>query len=97
MYDFMGPNAGEAIVTLDGANIGTISRFDKYCTYDRLSILSIGTGLTDAVHTVKIELSAVQPDRSSASSQETGAYDPKKYDGTVLRFGSILLVGDIVE
>jgi hypothetical protein len=56
----------------------------------------IGSGMPDTVHTVRVEVSPVQPDRAPASSQEKQPYDPKKYDGTVLRFGTVMLIGDIV-
>ncbi|MDR3707268.1 MAG: SGNH/GDSL hydrolase family protein [Capsulimonadaceae bacterium] len=97
LYDILGPDGGEAIVTLDGKEVGTTPLFDHYCTYHRLNTLAIGSGLADAVHTVKVELSSHQPDRTPASKQETGAFDPKKYEGVALRFGSIMLIGDVVN
>jgi len=97
LYDILGPDGGEAIVSLDGKVIRTIPLFDSYCSYYRLNTLAIASGLPDEIHTVKIELSPDQPDRTPASKQEKGAFDPKKYDGTILRFGSIMLIGDVSE
>ncbi|HEY3332287.1 MAG TPA: SGNH/GDSL hydrolase family protein [Capsulimonadaceae bacterium] len=97
LYDLMGPDAGQAIVTVDNKPPFNVSRFDKYCTYHRLATLVFGEGMPDTVHTVKIEISPVQPDRTPASSGEKGTFDPKKYDGTVIRTGAILLIGDIVD
>ena len=97
LYDIVGPDGGEAIVTLDDRAPVKVLRFDHYCTYHRLQVLQIGSGLPDVVHTVKIELSNTQPDRTPASSQEKGPFDPKKYEGTVLRAGWIMLIGDIVK
>jgi lysophospholipase L1-like esterase len=96
IYDLLGPDGGEALVTVDDQEPIVLPRFDSYCTYHRLATLRAGTDTPDGVHTVKIELTPNQPDRTPASVQEKGEYKPKKYDGTVLRFGSILVLGDMI-
>lgn len=99
LYDLMGPDGGQAVVTLDGKTSSPVPRFDSYCTYHRLASLTIGAGLADTVHTVTVEIHPEQPDRSSVTDNEKTKpdFDPKKYDGTVLRVGSLMLIGDLVH
>ena len=50
-YDFMGPDAGKLIVTVDGISKDTISRFDPYCTYRRMNYFLIDH-LENKIHEV---------------------------------------------
>lgn len=99
LYDLLGPDGGQALITLDGKTWGPVPRFDSYCTYHRLATLNIADGLEDKVHEVTVEIHPDQPNRSSVTDREKDKpnFDPKKYDGTVLRVGSIMLIGDLVE
>lgn len=99
LYDLMGPDAGQALITLDGKTGAPRSRFDKFSSYHRLAALSIGGGLEDALHTVTVEVHPEQPDRSIVTEQEKNkpGFDPAKYDGTVLRVGAVLVLGEIVR
>lgn len=99
LYDILGPDGGQAVCTLDGVASTPRPRFDSYCTYHRLACLGIGEGLEDKVHTVSVEVYPEQPDRRVVTDREKDkpGFDPKKYDGTVLRIGSIMLIGDIVR
>ncbi|NOZ23901.1 MAG: SGNH/GDSL hydrolase family protein [Planctomycetes bacterium] len=99
LYDLVGPDGGQAVITLDGETRKPRPRFDRYCSYHRISMLSIGQGLEDKVHTVKVEIHPEQPDRSIVTDREKNKpnFDPKKYDGTVLRVASIMIIGDIVK
>jgi hypothetical protein len=58
----------------------------------------VGENLPDGEHTVEIEIDAQQPDRSSVTDEESkkANFDPKKYEGTALRVGGLLLLGDLV-
>lgn len=98
LFDIVGPNGGQAIITLDGETRKPVPRFDSYCTYWRLSVLNIADGLPDTVHTVRVEISPEQPDRSVVTDRERTKpnFDPAKYDGTNLWVGWIMLIGDIV-
>ncbi len=87
-------------MTVDGKRSGPVPRFDSYCTGHRLASLLLADGLDgDEVHSVELEILPEQPDRSSAMDQEKDlpGFDPKKYDGTAVRVGGIMLVGEIVE
>ncbi len=99
LYDLLGPDGGNVKVTIDGQEKGPIARFDSYCTYHRLATLGIASGLPDAVHTVKVELLATQPDRKVVTDREKDkpGFNPAKYDGTGLRVGGILMIGDLVD
>jgi len=97
LYDLLGPDGGQAICTVDGKAGKPRPRFDSYCSYHRLATLDIADNLEDAVHTVSVEIHPDQPNRSSVTNIESKkpGFDPKKYDGTVLRVGAIMLVGDL--
>lgn len=71
---------------------------DSYCSYHRLATLWIGEDLPDTEHTVSIEISPEQPDRSSVTTIEKDkpGFDPKRYDGTAMRVGGIMLIGNLL-
>lgn len=98
LYDLLGPDGGKAIVTLDGET-RTVDRFDWFCTCHRLAALPIASGLPDVVHEVTVEIAAEQPDRSPVIDrvQAEAGFDPKRYDGTRMWVGSIMLIGELVE
>lgn len=100
LYDLLGPDGGMVRIELDGKDQGKRPRFDSYCSYWRLANLGLTPGkLADDVHTVKVTLLAEQPDRGSVVNKlkNDKGFDPKKYDGTRLWVGSIMVLGDVVE
>ena len=100
LYDILGPDGGQAVCTVDGRKSKPRPRFDRYCRYHRIAVLHVAANLdAAAVHTVEIEIHPDQPDRSSVTDKEKTkkTFDPKKYDGTVLRVGGIMLIGAIVK
>ncbi|MEN6302525.1 MAG: SGNH/GDSL hydrolase family protein [Armatimonadia bacterium] len=99
LYDLVGPNGGQVIVTVDGKTSGPRPRFDSYCTYHRPAAVSLCEGLPDAVHEVTVELDSKQPDRSSVTNREKDKpnFNPATYDGTNLWVASLMLIGDLVE
>jgi hypothetical protein len=101
IYDLLGPDCGQVIVTLDDREPRTVPRFDRYCTYHRLATLVVGRDLPDAVHTVKLELAADPPDKAAIfkkgdQTDENPVGNPK-YDGISWYAGAILLTGELVE
>jgi len=98
LYDLLGPDGAKAIVTIDG-EARAVDRFDWFCTYHRLAPLQIASGLPDAVHEVSVEISPEQPDRTPVTDRvkDEAGYDPKRYDGTRMWVGGIMLIGELVE
>jgi hypothetical protein len=97
IYDLLGPDCGQILVSVDGKPAETVSKFDQYSSYHRLGTTSVAGKLPDGVHTVKIELSAERPDKEKILAK--GGHkidDPKKYEGAVWYAGGILLVGELV-
>jgi lysophospholipase L1-like esterase len=99
LYDLVGPDGGQAVCTLDGKTGKPQPRFDSYCSYHRLAALTLAENLQEAVHTVRVEIHPEQPKRDSVVNKEKDkpGFDPKKYDGTVLRIGWIMLVGELQD
>ena len=89
IYDVIGPDCGQVIVTLDDQPPVVRPRFDSYCTYPRLATLLIGTDLPEAVHTVKIEIHPDQPDKAKILSQRHEKIDePKRFNDTAFYPGA---------
>ena len=98
VYDLLGPDCGQVIVTLDGGKPAVRPRFDAYCTYHRLATLSLGSGLSNTLHTVKIEIHPDQPDKVKILSQRQEKMDnPQRFDGRAWYAGALMLIGDLVE
>jgi hypothetical protein len=98
LYDIVGPDCGQVIVTLDDKPARIVPRFDAYCVYHRLSMLMIGEGLTDEVHSVKIEIHPDQPDKAAILARNKNSIDkPERFNGTKFFPGALLLVGDVVD
>lgn len=98
IYDIIGPDCGQVIVTVDDQPPRTVPRFDSYCTYHRLATLGLGTELPDKVHTVKIEIHPQQPDKAKILATRNNKMDkPERFDGTAFYPGAILLVGELVK
>lgn len=99
LYDILGPDGGQVVITVDGKPAGPpVPRFDSFCTYHRLASLTLGENLPDAVHSVSVTLHPDPPDRSSVTDHEKNkpGFDPKRYEGTAIRVGYLMLLGDLV-
>lgn len=98
IYDLLGPDLGQVVVTLDDAAPKTVSRFDGYSTYHRLGTLFIGSELPDVVHSVKIEIHPEPPDKAAILGKRGEKMDkPERFQGTFFYPGAILLVGELVK
>ncbi len=98
IYDIIGPDCGQVIVTLDDQPPKTVPRFDSYCTYHRLATLLLGSDLPEAVHTVKIEIHQDPPDKAAILAKRSEKIDkPERFAGTAFYPGAILLVGELAE
>jgi hypothetical protein len=96
IYDIIGPDCGQVIVTLDNRQPQIVPRFDSFSTYPRLATLFIGADLPDTVHTVRIEIHPDQPDKVKILAQRNKKMDdPKRYNDRAFYPGAILIVGDM--
>jgi len=97
VYDVVGPAGGKVAVTLDGAAPKVVTRFDAYCTYARLSTFTVGTKLSDAVHTVRLELLPDEFDKGAILAQRKEKMDkPERFADRHFFPGGLLIVGDLV-
>lgn len=95
-YDVVGPGAGTILVTIDGEE-HTYRRFDKYCTYWRISYKIID-GLADAVHTVSFKVLDKPIDkREILSGNNKVMNDEKDYTDLNWYLAKVLLDGDLVQ
>jgi len=98
IYDIIGPDCGQVIVTVDDQPAKIVPRFDAYCTYHRLATLSLGSELPDTVHTVKLEIHPGQPEKATILAKNGNKIDkPERFNDTAFYPGAILLVGEIVK
>lgn len=97
LYDLVGPDGGQVAWTVDDRAGGPRPRFDSYCTYYRLASLTLAESLADVEHKVRMEVHPEQPNRSVVVDRvrnEPG-FDPKKYDGTKVWIGYLMMIGDL--
>lgn len=98
IYDIVGPDCGQIIVTLDDQPSKIVPRFDAYCTYHRLGTLLVGSDLEDKVHTVRLEIHPQQPDKAAILAKNGNKIDkPERFNATAFYPGAILLVGEILK
>jgi lysophospholipase L1-like esterase len=98
MYDMVGPDCGQIVVTLDDQEPKTIPRFDSWCEGHRVTVMVAATDLPDEVHSVRFEIDDEQPDKAKLLAERGVTMDdPKRYDGTKWYVGYILVTGEVVE
>ena len=99
ILDLMGPDTGQAKVTVDGEDVGVRSQVDRWCYSLRISALRLTSGLEDAEHTVTVELLPQPPDRTAPieEAKKLGRFDAKAFEGVSFRFGRIQIVGKPLE
>jgi hypothetical protein len=99
VFDLMGPDTGQARISVDGQEVGIRQQVDPWSYYQRLSALPIASGLEDREHTVVVELLPEPPDRSVPiqEAKKVNQYHPEEFEGVALRFGWIRIVGEVVE
>jgi lysophospholipase L1-like esterase len=99
IYDLLGPDCGQVLISVDGGAPTTMARIDGYCTYHRLASLRIASELPDAVHRVEVRVDQVVPDKAKIlfdHNRPDLEKDPAKYAGTNWYVGGIMLIGDLV-
>jgi hypothetical protein len=97
IYDLIGPDCGQMIVTLDHNPPRVVPCFDAFCTYHRLAALLIGSELPDEIHEVTVEIHPEQPDKAQILAKNKNTIDrPERYNDTAFYPGAILLTGELV-
>jgi hypothetical protein len=98
IYDLLGPDCGQVTVKLDDRPAAVVPRFDAYCTYHRLAMLTVAENATDTEHTVMLELHPDQPDKAAILARRGQKIDnPDRYNDTAWYAGAILIIGDIID
>ena len=93
-YDIMGPSAAVVESNIDG-NKCNVSRFDKYCTYYRLSNWTVD--LEEGIHNVCFTLTDKEINKTAILRERGSVIDDiSKYDSKKWYIGGIMLVGDII-
>lgn len=99
LYDILGPKSAKLRVTVDDSS-KVVTRFDKYCSYDRLASTIVFDGLEDVSHSVTIEVLSDDIDKISILSEDHKrifASCPEKFNGKEYCIGAVLIVGDLVD
>lgn len=99
IYDLVGPDGGQLQVSVDGGTPRTIARIDGYCTYHRIAVLRIASGLPEGEHRVDITLDAASPDKAKILFEHNRPdleKNPAKYAGTHWYAGGIMLIGELL-
>lgn len=99
IYDLVGPDGGQLLISIDGGAPRTIARIDGYCTYHRIAVLRLASGLPEGEHRVEITLDATVPDKEKILFEHNRAdlaKNPAKYAGTRWYAGGIMLIGDLL-
>ncbi len=98
VYDMVGPDCGQIIVTVDGGEPRTIPRFDSWCEWHRVYCFTAAADLPDEVHTIRFEIDHEQPDKVKLLAERGITMDdPARYDATRWYVGYLLIAGHIVE
>jgi lysophospholipase L1-like esterase len=95
-FDVIGPGTGTLSVSIDGEE-STYSRFDKYCTYWRISYKTID-GLEDAEHTVTFKVLDQLVDKKEILAQRDNVMeDEKDYEDMNWYLAKVMLDGDLIQ
>jgi hypothetical protein len=98
IYDLLGPDCGQVKVRLDDKPVRLVPRFDAYCTYHRLAMLTVAENVADTEHTVVLEVHPDQPDKAAILAKRNEKIDdPDRYNDTAWYAGAILIIGDIID
>jgi len=96
-YDVKGPGTGKIIVKIDGVVRDTISRFDAYCTYWRMSYFLIDD-LEDTEHEVVFKVLAEPLDKAAILAERNQVIkNPADYQENNWYVGKILVNGVLME
>lgn len=98
VFDVVGPDGGALEIQLDEGAPKTQKRIDGYCTYHRMSKVTIATEIEPGVHEVRVTLTPQELDkREILFEKNRDFYDkhPERYEDHVWYFSSLLVIGDV--
>jgi lysophospholipase L1-like esterase len=96
LYDLVGPDCGQIIVTVDNKQLDTIPRFDAWTQDYRVHYFIGATDLENTEHVARFEIHAEQPNKAEILGQRGKVIDnPNHYDGTAWYVGDVLVTGEI--
>lgn len=95
-FDVIGPGTGTLSVSIDGEE-STFQRFDKYCTYWRISYKTIDD-LEDTEHTVTFKVLDQPMDKKEILAQRDNIMeDEKDYADKNWYLAKVMLDGDLIQ
>jgi hypothetical protein len=98
IYDLLGPDGGELEVVVDSTPAVTARRFDAYCTYHRLGMLTVFSATNLAPHKVTVRLTDKSFDKAAILKRNNNAIDnPERFAPLRWQAGAILLDGELVD
>lgn len=99
IYDLVGPDCGQVVVAIDDRPEKIVKRIDGYCTYARLSKMTLASGLDPGVvHEATVTLDFEVPDKASILFERNRPdleKSPDKYSGANWYVGSVMLIGQL--
>ncbi len=91
-------DCGQVTIQVDDQPAYVQPRFDAYCTYHRLSCLTVGKAMGAGEHKITLTIHPEQPDKARILSQRNETMDDlKRFDGTAWYAGAILILGDFLD
>ena len=98
LYDIMGPDAPQLLVTMDEDEPEIVSRFNPWSDNYHVYYIRVATGLPDTEHIAHLEILAEQPDRAGILAERGVVMDdPSRFDGTRWYVGDLLVTGEVLE
>ncbi|MBB3207054.1 lysophospholipase L1-like esterase [Rhodopirellula rubra] len=100
VFHLLGPDGCEVQIRVDDQAPSSRRSIDGYCTYHRMSKLSLASGLPLGVHRFEVTVTPTQLDKREILFESKRAYfdeNPKRYEDHTWYIGSLLVIGDVVE
>lgn len=98
IYDLVGPDGGFLEVSINNGSPRKVARIDAYCTYTRLTSLSLVKSKESAIHEVRVKLLSEAPDKAKILFPRNVPdlqKNPAKYADNHWYAGSLLILGDL--
>ncbi len=98
IFDLLGPDGGEVRLQVDESKGSTRNRIDGYCTYHRMSKLSVASEITPGVHSVELGLTPTRLDKQKILFERNRGdreAKPEKYRDHTWYISSIMLIGEL--